>query len=180
MDPRRDSRGGFAAVPAVARGALRMLPCIFALAAEAGAAQSRDIYKCLDDQGHTVFQDNGRGKSCERVDIFPIATVPGLRARSPAVDAHAVTPASFPRADGDAQHQRELDRRRILEDEVRLEEDRLAHLRGEFNDGKPIPVGGEDRSSAGYQERSHRLREDIERSEGNLASLKRELSPPHY
>jgi len=144
-------------------------------------AQSRDIYKCQDDQGHTVFQDNARGKSCERVDITPVATVPGLRARTVApTDTHAVTPASFPRADGDAQRQRELDRRRILEDEVRFEQERLARLRDEFKDGRPTPLADEQAGSTPYQERSERLREDIERSEANLASLRRELTPQHY
>ena len=163
---------------------LSLMPWLLVLASAPAAAQSRDIYRCQDDEGHAIFQDHGRGKACERVDIFPVATVPGLRARSPGAAAApapgGVTPASFPRADGDAQRQREVDRRRILEDEVRLEEERLARLRGEFNDGKPVPIGNEDRASAHYQERSNRLREDIERSEANLASLRRELTPARY
>jgi len=171
------------------RGAELALPrlivaIVLAAAGSSATAQSRDIYKCQDDQGRTVFQDQGRGKGCERLDIYPVATIPGTRARSGATPAapaaKVLTPANFPRADGDAQQQREVDRRRILEDEVRLEEERLARLRGEFNNGTPAPIGDEKAGTPRYQERSQRLREDIERSEANLASLRRELAPLRY
>jgi len=174
------------------RRAPRALLGLLALAAGLSAqapvrAQSRDIYKCLDDDGRAVFQDHGRGKACERVDIFPVESVPVPRGRAPAAAASAATvtratvsPANFPRVDGDTQRQRDVDRRRILEDEMRLEEERLARLRGDFNGGSPAPLADETRGSTRYQERTHRLLDDIERSEANLASLRRELALQRY
>ena len=72
------------------------------------------------------------------------------------------------------------DRRRILEEELRSEEDRLVHLQMEFNHGQPQPAGDESLGTGRYRERVQRLFEDIERSEGNIASLRRELTPVPY
>jgi len=75
---------------------------------------------------------------------------------------------------------RDGDRRRILEDELQGEQDRLARLRGDFNNGNPRPLGDELASSPSYRERVQRLLEEIQRSEGYIASLKRELTPQRY
>ena len=166
------------ALDRVLRGLARAMQILLLAGCAAAAAQSHDIYKCVDDQERPVFQDNARGKKCERVDISPVVSVPASRARAAAAvsDARTVSPAGFPRVDGDTQRQRDSDRRRILEDEMRLEEERLATLRGEFDGGGPPLLADEIRGSPHYRERSQRLLDDIERSEANLASLKRELA----
>jgi type IV secretory pathway VirB4 component len=89
-----------------------------------------------------------------------------------------VTPANFPRIAADTQRVRDGERRRILEDELRAEEDRLARLRGDFNDGQPERQGDEVRNFVRYQERVTRMQEDIQRSENNIAALRRELALP--
>jgi hypothetical protein len=91
-----------------------------------------------------------------------------------------VSPANFPRVDRDVQRLRDVDRRRILEDELRVEQDRLVRLRQDFNNGTPRLQPDETVASAGYRERVQRLMEDIQRSEGSIASLKRELTPARY
>jgi|SRR6267154_2803253 len=150
----------------------------------AAAQQSDAIWACVDEQGHKTFQNFGTGRGCRRIDGL-IATIPGTTpapaapARS-GVDTRGVSPASFPRVDRDTQRLRDSDRRRILEDELRAEEDRLARLRGDFNNGSPRPLGDEIASSPTYRERVQRLLEDIQRSEGYIASLKRELTPQRY
>jgi chromosome segregation ATPase len=94
----------------------------------------------------------------------------------PAVEERAsVSPASFPRVDRDTQRTRDSDRRRILEDELKAEEDRLARLRAEFNNGEP-ERRGDERNFALYQERIQRLREDIARVETNVGALRREIA----
>ncbi len=157
------------------------------LAARPLAAQQSDaIWVCVDEKGHKTFQNLGTGRGCRRIDGL-IATIPGTSAAAPSsapagagMESRGVSPANFPRVDRDTQRARDSDRRRILEDELRAEQDRLTRLRGDFNNGNPRPLGEETASSPGYREHVQRLLEDIQRSEGYIASLKRELTPQHY
>jgi hypothetical protein len=148
----------------------------------AAFAQSSDIFMCVDDQGNKSYQNVGTGKGCKRVDVGPVLSMPAPRlpagrgAVQPAVEERAsVSPASFPRVDRDTQRTRDSDRRRILEDELKAEEDRLARLRTEFNNGEP-ERRGDERNFALYQERIQRLREDIARVETNVGALRREIA----
>jgi len=162
------------------------LCCLLITTLPALAQQSDTIWECVDDQGHKVFQNVGNGHGCRRLDGV-IATIPGTSpspprpaAAGPGAEPRGVAPANFPRVDRDTQRVRDVDRRRILEDELRVEQDRLVRLRDDFNNGSPRPLGDETASSPGYRERVQRLLEDIQRSEGYVASLKRELAPPRY
>jgi hypothetical protein len=151
------------------------------------AAQSDAIWSCVDDQGHKVFQNVGSGRGCHRIDGL-IATVPGTTSAAPAPPRAAtpqsteprVSPANFPRVDRDTQRVRDADRHRILEDELRVETDRLVRLREDFNNGSPRLMVDETVASPSYRGRLQRLLEDIQRSEGAIASLKRELTPARY
>jgi hypothetical protein len=145
-------------------------------------AQSSEIFVCTDEHGQKVFQNTGNVKSCKRMDVQPILTVPAsripqVRSGAPAsVEPRAsVSPASFPRVDGETQRTRDSDRRRILEDELRAEEERLAKLKSEFNNGEP-ERRGDERNFALYKERTQRLQEDIARTENNVRALAREMS----
>lgn len=145
-------------------------------------AQSADIFVCVDESGTKTFQNTGNVKGCKRLDTHPILTVPAprlparLNGVQPAVVERAtVSPASFPRVDAETQRTRDSDRRRILEDELRAEEEKLGRLKTEFNNGEP-ERRGDERNYALYRERTQRLADDIGRAENNLTSLRRELS----
>lgn len=153
-----------------------------ALVSASAPAQSSDIFLCTDEHGQKVFQNTGNVKTCKRLDVQPILTLPASRvpqARSgvqPAVEQRAsASPANFPRVDGDTQRTRDSDRRRILEDELKGEEERLAKLKTEFNNGEP-ERRGDERNFALYKERAQRLQEDIARTENNVRALTREIS----
>jgi hypothetical protein len=164
-------------------GTASALCCLLIPALPALAQQSDAIWACVDDQGHKVFQNVGKGNGCHRIDGL-IATVPGTSASAPrpasASGSGGVSPANFPRVDRDTQRVRDVDRRRILEDELRVEQDRLIRLRDDFNNGSPRLLGDETAASPSYRDRVQRLLEDIQRSEGYIASLKREMAPPRY
>lgn len=147
------------------------------LAGPLAAHAQGEIFLCTDDEGRKTYQNTGAGKGCKRVDVQPLLTVPAPRlpAAAPRGGGERVTPASFPRVDGETQRSRDSDRRRILEDELRIEEERLARLREEFNNGEP-ERRGDERNYARYQERVARLQEDIQRSESSLAALRREIA----
>jgi hypothetical protein len=162
----------------------RVLLFVFGLLAAGGAiAQSESIYLCVDEEGHKTYQNLGNGKGCRRVDGL-VATVPGPAPTRAAPNApselRGVSPASFPRVDGDTQRLRDGDRKRILEEELRTEQERLTRLRADFNNGQPAPSADESPGSQRYQEHVQHLLEDIQRSENNIASLRRELAPPRY
>jgi len=144
------------------------------------------IYQCDTDSGVPLYQ-NSPGPRCAPLDLPNLTTIPAPvlppaanapRAAPPksAVGASAA-PASggFPRVEASAQRARDLDRRRILEDELRKEEGRLAELRAEFKDGEP-ERRGDERNYQKYLDRVARLKDDIARSESALASLRRELT----
>jgi hypothetical protein len=153
-----------------------------ALVSTTASAQSSDIFECVGENGEKVFTNTGNLKKCKRMDVQPILTLPASRvpqARNgvqPALEQRtAVSPASFPRVDGDTQRTRDSDRRRILEDELRGEEERLAKLKSEFNNSEP-ERRGDERNFALYKERVQRLQEDIARTENNVRALAREMS----
>jgi hypothetical protein len=141
-----------------------------------------DIVLCLDDAGRKTYQNTGSGKGCKRIDVQPITSVPAPRMPTSANGANPLRPAvdqraaGFPRVEADTQRARDNDRRRILEDELKAEEDRLARMRSEFNNGQPERNGDETRNFARYQERVARMQEDIQRSESNVTALRRELA----
>lgn len=163
----------------------RLLPvfvlCVGAAVPWSTMAQSSDIFLCVDDQGNKSFQNVGSGKGCKRVDVGPVLSLPAPRQPAnrgtrPAVEERVtVSPAAFPRVDRDTQRTRDSDRRRILEDELRAEEERLGGLRAEFNSGEP-ERRGDERNYALYQERVQRLRDDITRVENNVSALRREIA----
>ena len=74
-----------------------------------------------------------------------------------------------------AQRARDAEARRILEAELRREEERLATLRREFNNGEP-ERRGDERNFARYQERVGEMRAAITRKEADIAALKREIA----
>jgi len=138
-------------------------------------ALAQDIFLCTDDQGRKTYQNTGNKKGCKKIEVQPILTVPAPRSASKSQPGNDTRPANFPRVDGDIQRSRDADRRRILEDELKSEEDRLARLRTEYNNGEP-ERRGDERNYALYQERVQRMLAEIQRGENNIASLKREIA----
>jgi Domain of unknown function (DUF4124) len=153
------------------------LATVILLAAPAASPASSEIYVCRDADGRKVYQNTGGGKGCVRLDVQPALTVPAPRQQTAraAPELKAISPASFPRVDTQTQRTRDGDRRRILEDELGAEETKLQTLRLEYNGGQAERLPGE-RSEVRYQERVSRLHADLQRTENNIASLKRELA----
>jgi hypothetical protein len=179
------------------------LAIVFAVSAVlAGPAQAQtqpaQIYRCQGADGVVEYSNspvaNQPGRSCKAIEISPITTIPApkLPARagksggsSATGDAAGTKPGAagaksaaadgFPHVDPATQKSRDSDRKRILEDEQRKEESKLAELRKEYNNGEPERQGNE-RNYQKYLDRVQRLKEDIARSESNLASIQRELA----
>ncbi len=99
----------------------------FAIGPGVALAQS-DIYKCVDDRGQPVYGNVGSGKGCTKITVDPVV-IPKLAPGAAKSSSSSPSPANFPKVDGTTQKARDNDRRRILEDELRDKEARLAELK---------------------------------------------------
>ncbi|MFM7506545.1 MAG: hypothetical protein ACKO3M_08295, partial [Rubrivivax sp.] len=119
-----------------------------------------------------------RSRNCRTIDGASVTVV-----QAPRRPASAAAPAPAPaarqpgdtRVDPAAQRARDTDARRILQEELQREEQRLAQMRTEFNNGEP-ERRGDERNFARYQERVAEMRAAIQRKEADIAALKRELA----
>jgi hypothetical protein len=169
-------------IPAALAGCL-----VACLVAPVTTAQAQ-IYRCQSPDGTPLFQ-NAPGKNCKVMALPSLTTIPSVkipaagRASSAANPATTTTtntttasaaPADFPRVDVSAQRSRDSDRKRILQDELNRERSRLDDMLAEYNGGAPAWPESQ-RGQQKYLDRVERLKDDITRSETNVASLRREL-----
>lgn len=163
---------------------------LIALAALAAciAPAHAQIFKCETPDGVVEYRNSPPSaqdaRRCREVQLPLITTIPApeVPAARPSGAAKSPPPAGarppgsegFPKVGSAKQRELDAERRRILEEELRKEEEKLAELRKEYNDGEPERLGNE-RNFQRYLDRVQRLREDIARSEGNLAAIRREL-----
>lgn len=152
-------------------------------AALLGAASQThaQLYVCSDAQGHKTYTDKRENAACKLLDLPGAMTEPPRRSAPLAAPARPAAPAgatpatAFPRVDGAEQRARDLDRRQILQDELRSEEQKLVAQRQEFNQGQPERQGNE-RNYAKYLERVAQLKDNLGRTQQNVEALKREIA----
>lgn len=154
---------------------------ILTLLAYAAHAQS-EVYVCVDEHGKREYKNTGTTKGCRRLELPGITMIP---APAPVSTKRAGTTQSvsvrqpgatgdFPRVDSETQKARDSDRKLILLDEMKGEEQKLENLKKDYNNGEP-ERRGDERNFAKYQERVAVMKEDIERTEKNIEALRREL-----
>lgn len=121
-------------------------------------------------------------RGCKTIEGTPITVIqaPPRRdaGKAPATATGAAIAASGARearVDPAEQKARDSDARRILEGELRKEEERLAALRKEYNNGQPERLGDE-RNYQKYLDRVEGLKTAIARKEADIAALKREMT----
>ena len=145
------------------------------------AAQTGVVYRCPGPPvlyTDALSAEEARNRGCRTIEGAPITVIQAPKARTgPGGAANA---ASAPRpgeakVEPAAQRQRDSDARRILEAELRREEERLAALKREYNNGEP-ERRGDERNFAKYLERVEQMKADIGRSESDIAAIRRELA----
>jgi hypothetical protein len=148
---------------------------LFAVVAGYVHAQS-DVFLCVDENGRKEYKNTGTTKGCKKIDLPSLSMVPAPKKTTlQAASKGASSPADFPKIDSDTQKARDSDRKQILMDEMRSEEQKLADLNKEYNGGEP-ERRGDERNYAKYQERVAAMKEDIGRTEKNIEALKREIA----
>src|ERR1700712_984533 len=134
----------------------RRLLCALSLTAGLGAmpavhAQGQ-IYLCTDANGNKELTDSKRNPKCKQLDLPGAITAPPARPANARPAAPVSTPENFPKVDQAQQKARDDDRRQILADELRAEQQKLADQQKVYKDGTPDRNGNE-RNYAKYQER---------------------------
>lgn len=157
---------------------------MFPLWAPPAAAQlsGREVYRCPGNP--VLYTDSlsakeARDKGCRTLEGSPITVVQSAKPRAGSGPASASAPSSSRPADqrvdpGD-QRARDTDARRILEGELRREEERLAQMQKDFNKGEPERQGDE-KNYQKYLDRVADMKAAIARKESDIAAIKRELS----
>ena len=161
-------------------------PIFLAMAATTVTYAHAEIYKRVDQEGRITYS-NAPMKGAKKLYLDPPLSLPSAKARIP-------TPDNFPKVDGRAQKERDLGRRKILEDELAAEEKLLAEAgqalkEGEENpevfkvnrtitdkDGKSSVVSETRRNVAKYEEKVKKLKEQVTLHEKNIVALKKELA----
>jgi len=156
--------------------------CVLALLlwpAVAVHAQDKTVYRCPGPPvlyTDAMTPQEAKDKGCRAIEGVPVTVVPATpRARAPAPTTGASARPGEGRVDAADQRARDSDAKRILSDELKREEDRLAEMKREFNNGEP-ERRGDERNFAKYQERLAEMRAAIQRKEADIAALKRELA----
>ena len=150
---------------------------VFALvlaATIASPALAQGVYLCTQPNGTREYRNTGDTRGCRKLELEAISTIPSTSSSSSQAKFDA-SGAAFPKIESHVQKRRDQDRMQILLDEVRTEEAKLGELKKEFQNGEPERQGGE-RNYAKYQDRVAMMKEEMQRTEKNIESLRREIS----
>jgi hypothetical protein len=136
------------------------------------------VYRCpgnvYTDQ---ISAKEAKDKGCRTIEGAPVTVVQGTKPRdnkgTPVPPANGR--ASDAKVDPNDQRARDSDSRRILESELKKEEEQLAAMQKEYNNGEP-ERRGEERNYQKYLDRVAEMKAAIARKESDIAALKRELS----
>lgn len=150
-----------------------------ALLHAAQAQSDAPVYKCPGNPvlyTDAISAKEAKAKGCSTLDGNPITVIPAPKRSVDAAGSSA--PVSRPaesRIDPQEQRARDSDARRILQAELQREEQRLAEMQAEYNNGEPERQGNE-RNYQKYIDRVSELKAGIARKENDIAALKRELA----
>jgi hypothetical protein len=163
---------------------MRLFHCQFvfavALVLPLSVQASKPVYRC---PGKPVLYTDAlsakeaQDKGCTTLEGAPITVISNQRpAKVPAanVPSSVGSGSGENRIDPGTQKVRDADARRILEAELRKEEEALAQLKKEYNNGEPERRGDEANYQK-YLDRTAEMKSNVARKEGDISALKREL-----
>jgi len=127
----------------------------------------------------TLSAAEAKEKGCKVIEGAPVTVIQGPRPRAAVASAPNGARPADAKIDPAEQRARDSDARRILESELKREEERLAELKREYNNGEP-ERRGDERNYQKYLDRVADLRNSIARREADVEAIKRELAklPP--
>jgi hypothetical protein len=130
------------------------------------------MWRCPGNEyNNTLSAKEAQAKGCKTIEGAPITIIQSSRPR-PVPTTSGPTSTRVDPAD---QRARDSDARRILEGELKIEQDRLASMKADYNNGQPERQGNE-KNYAKYQDRVADMKAAITRKESDIAALQRELA----
>ena len=142
-----------------------------------GAAQADDkpVYRCPGNlYTDALSAKEAADKGCKTLDGAPITVIQSSPPRNSGASA-ARSDGAGAKVGAEDQKARDADAKRILESELKKEEDALAALQKSYNNGQPERQGDE-RNFQKYQDRVNEMKAALTRKEADVASLRRELA----
>ena len=134
------------------------------------------MYRCPgNDYNNTLSPKEAKDKGCKTIEGAPITIIQGTKPRPAAAGSPASAGPAVSRIDPAEQRARDNDAKRILEAELKREEDRLAAMKAEYNSGEPERLGNE-KNFQKYMDRVGDMKAAIVRKESDIAAIKRELT----
>lgn len=150
-----------------------------ALMGAAGGAQAQEkpVYRCPGNlYTDALSAKEAHDKGCKTLDGAPITVIQSVVPRGSSGGARSgAAPAGGEKVASEDQKARDADARRILEAELKKEEDALAALQKEFNNGQP-ERRGDERNFQKYQDRINEMKSALTRKEADVAALRREVA----
>ena len=164
------------------RCAALLLACAAMPALGADTPDSSVMYRCPgNDYKNTISAKEAEKLGCKRIEGAPVTVIQMTKPRpsNAAVPSASGGSTGGARVDPVAQRARDSDARRILEGELRSEEEKLAVMQKEFNNGQPERQGDE-KNFQKYLDRVSDMRAAIARKQTDIAALQREIKklPP--
>jgi hypothetical protein len=149
------------------------------LAGTGSTAWAQQVYRCTGAGGAAPEYINNtkeaQTRSCKLVsggNVTVVQSTPTSKAAAPV----RVATAGGATSNSPEQRARDSDSRAILEAELKKAEAKLAEQQKEFNNGEPEKQGIEGRNYQRYLDRVAEMKESINRSQSDIAGLKREIS----
>jgi len=161
-----------------AAGSRFCLVALVSLSALSGTVRAEDkpVYRCPGNlYTDALSVKEAQDKGCKTLDGAPITVIQSIAPRSSGASKSGGGSSGNDKVGAEDQKARDADARRILETELKKEEDALAALQKEYNNGQPERKGDE-RNYQKYQDRVNEMKAALTRKESDVASLKRELS----
>ena len=146
--------------------------------AQSQPAASSAVYRCPGNPvlyTDAISAKEAKDRGCRVLEGAPITVIQGPKPRAavPATSGSAGPGAT--RIDPVDQRARDSDARRILDAELKREEERLTVMKAEYNNGEPGRLGSEQNYQK-YLDRVADMKSAITRKEGDIAAIKRELA----
>lgn len=154
-----------------------------AVASTAGAQQGPTVYRCPGPPvlyTDALSAQEARNRGCRTIDGATITIVQTPKPRPvasppPQAGASGASRPSEARVDPGEQKARDSDARRLLEAELRKEQERLAAMKLEYNNGEP-ERRGDERNYQRYLDRVGEMKTAIQRKEADIEAIRRELA----
>lgn len=145
------------------------------------AAAASQVYRCPGPPvlyTDAISPQEAKDKGCRTIEGTPITVIQAPRPRPAATTTAGASTPPRPgdtKVDPSAQRQRDGEARRILMDELKREEDKLAAMVKDYNNGEP-ERRGDERNAQRYLDRVAEMKAAITRKEADISALKREIS----